>query len=181
MANTVIFDQFGSDLKHIAQFEYSNAADRPIFANVIFDVGDASLNYEGTTKTALFVQALNSMRHDISVDHLRIEFRLFCFDSTTTPDDFAAALGHIKANKLTMCGADYLWEDNMRAVPQSLKMNRQPVMRLFIPRNEALINPRPGFFTSTYAAAENVEDITGIAGVDFDDAGVDYQDWCRDY
>jgi len=180
-SNTVIFDQFGSDLKRIAKFEYSNTADRPVFANVVFDVGDASLDYEGTTKTALFIQALNNMRHDISVDHLKIEFRLFCFDSTITPDDFAAALGHIKVNKLTICGADYLWEDNVRAVPQSLKMNRQPATSLFIPRNEALVNPRPGFFTSTYTAAENVEDITGVEGVDFVDIGVDYQEWCRDH
>ena len=160
-----------------------NANRRPSFREVIFDVGDAQIDWEGYMKTGLFVNGLTRMRHEISVDHLRLEFHPFCFGGITKPEDFAAALGHLKVNKtMTMSGVDYLWEEgDMRAIPRSLKMNIQPITSVFIPRNNGLQYPRMGCFLSTYKLAKNVQEITSVVGGGLIDPGVAFAEWCDEH
>ena len=179
-SNTVVIDNFGADLESISRLAINKACERPSFKELVFDVGDAQLDWEGYMKTGMFVNGLLRMRHDISVDHLRLEFRSFCFGGMTKPEDFAAALGHIKVNKtMTMSGQDYLWEEgNMRALPQTLMMNIQPTASFFIPRNNSLQNPRMGCFLSTYKLAENAQEITSVVGGELADAGVAFAEWC---
>ena len=182
-ANTVVIDNFGADLESISRLAIDSADQRPSFRELIFDVGDAQIDWEGFMKTGMFANGLMRMRHDISVDHLKLEFRSFCFGGITKPEDFAAALGHIKVLKnLTMSGPDYLWEEgNMRAVPQSLDMRMQPASVAFIPRNNSLENTRIGYFSSTYRLAENPEEVTSVVGGELLDAGVLFDAWCSQH
>ncbi len=159
------------------------AFERPKFANVIFDIGEAAVDWQGCYRTAMFTYAMKGMRCKIDVDHLRIELRAFCFADNIKPEDFAEGLENINVIKsMTICGNDHHWElGNLRAIPQGLRMNKQPISTAFYPRNDSLQPPRPGVFSSTYVPAKDVMEITAVPGEQFLDVGDQYQEWCRVY
>ena len=180
-ANTVVFDHVGSDIKDIAKLAYPKGVNGPAFSTIILDVGDANVDYEGFFKAKMFANALKGMRHPIHVEHLKIEFRSFSLNKVLKPEDFSIGLGNFKVRKtMIMYGNDYHWDHgDMRAVPRALKMRFQPTFSDFYPRNEALVDPRPGFFVSTYEPAKGTEQIAGVEGENLFDAGVQYMEWCK--
>ena len=180
-ANTIIFDNFGSDIKDIAKFAYPKDVQGPIFANVVLDIGHMAIDYEGFFKTQSLVNALKGMRNPITVENLVLEFRSFCFNEAVKPEDLAIGLSNIKVSKsLTMCGAGYHWDEgDMFAVPRTLGMAIDSVQTNFCPGNEALVDPRHGFFIVKYKPVAVSGEHTGVDEEVPDDVGVQYDGGCE--
>lgn len=159
----------------------SMALERPSFADIIFDIGDDAVDWQGCFKTSMFMNALKGMRCKIDTDHLTIVFRSLCFADNIRPQDFAGGLDNINVIKsMTMCGSDHHWEigtGNLRAIPKSLCLNKQPVNTAIYPRNACLQPFLPELFTSTYVPAKDEKEITAVAGERIFDAGEQYQEW----
>ncbi len=129
----------------------------------------------------MFTNAMKGMRCKIDTDHLTIALRSLCFAENIRPQDFAEGLDNINVIKsMTMCGSDHHWEigsGNLRAIPEALRLNKQPVNTAIYPRNPFRQPCLPELFSSSYVPAKDDNEITAVAGERFFDAGEQYQEW----
>ena len=138
-----------------------------------------AVDWRGFFGTYFLAYALMGMRNPIKVDNLVLEFRAFCFNETIKPEDLAMALSKIKVRKsLIMCGAGYHWdEEDISAVPRALGMVIDSVN--MCPDNEALVDPRPGFFIVKYKPASDCNDPTKAEMKFLDEAKVQGPIGCK--
>lgn len=135
----------------------------PIFSNVVFDIGDDESIDMGQFKIQTFTAALRALKNEVKIGRLQIYFRDFCWAATERAEGFANALGKFKIlQSLEMNGPDFLWSENLAAIPEALAMNATPV-RAFLQPGTKEQNYK-GFFHCKYCPAMTVEETQGGVG-----------------
>ena len=146
----------------------------PIFSKVVFDIGDNESIDMGQLKIQTFTAALRALKTEVKIGSLHIYFRDCCWAATERAEGFANALGKFKIlQSLEMNGPDFLWNENLGAIPQALAMNVTPVWASLRPGTKE--ENFKGVFNCKYRPAMTVEETQGEVG-EVMDAGFLYRE-----
>ncbi|KAL8830536.1 MAG: hypothetical protein Q9170_005688 [Blastenia crenularia] len=165
--NEFVVDALGSGLQHLSQNMGINLCGhvctrQPTVQSLRLVVGCDDHDEQGIIQSQSFIQALNDMANKVTVQHLKIELRPFCFFENKELAAFAFALKEkIKVEKdLLLSGFDYHWEWNLRLVPMAMGMQMQPMHCDFQYHNDQ--QQKVGPFCCRYQPAQSMNEKLGL-------------------
>ena len=142
-ANLFVFHNFGSDLKEISKsigllkcrkLGCKNGNGSLTFTDVVFVLGDPSVNFIATWMVHAFACALGHLRVPMQIRRLTIDLDRFCIGSEAKLQGFAYHLINVTVlENFRVRGWDHHLRYGVRCLGRSLSMNAQPVISTFVP------------------------------------------------